>query len=345
MQRLPTHIRDKLQSFVERKQQTFVVDNIHRFWIQAGSLSYEQKDHRGFFGFGRINENIQKFYLSENLPMYVKKHRMKYDEKGNLIDDTNDVESDQSIEAEFARIFTQHYDEIGQCFPEFLRLKELLKLSALSAFIQAQYEAMQHLISTIENDRNLDAYLTKIKAAIGYYPTGHDETDEKIISRLLDNLYKQFFCKKSELKPYIVRYLSNSRQAELTQFLKRSLIEYKTKLKKTIDRLGIYIRSNHPDDAKDDEGLTNVKSECSWVPAVFASQTTSNIKVYGGVNNTLRLEGTKVDAPKSYKTVDAVKSFEKATHMPQPQMREDQTNRGNKLTSKKFILLLEMMSV
>lgn len=330
MPRLPMHIRDKLQVFFEEKQETFVVDNIHRFWIQAGVVSYEQRDHRGFFGFGRVNENIQKYYISEDLPMYVRKHRMRYDEKGNLIDDTRDVESDQSIEAEFARIFTQYYDEIGQCFPEFLRLKELLKLSALAMFIQAHYEGMRRMISTIENDTNVDTFLTKIKSVVGYFPTGNDEADKKILSQLSDTLCKQFFCKKNELRSYLIGFLSRNRQVDLTQFLKHSLIEHKTKLKKTIDRLGIYIRSDHPEDAKvDEEGLSNVKSECPWVPAVFARQINSNIKVYGGVNNTLHLEEKKVDSSRSYKTIDAVKAFDKVTKSRQQPARENQDIKGN----------------
>ncbi|CAF4109894.1 unnamed protein product, partial [Didymodactylos carnosus] len=61
---------------------------------------------------------------------------MKYDEQGNLIDDKTDND-EQSAEAEFARIFTKYYEEIGDCFPELLRLKELLKLGALSRFMQS----------------------------------------------------------------------------------------------------------------------------------------------------------------------------------------------------------------
>ncbi|CAF4746120.1 unnamed protein product, partial [Rotaria sp. Silwood2] len=188
MLRLPSHIRNEFKSIIEQKHQNLIGDNIHRFWIQAGTVSFQQTFHRGFFGFGRINENIQKFYIADDLKMSVRKHRMKYDEKGNLIDDTNDIENDHSAEALFTKLFTKYYDEIGEYFPELLRLKELLKLGALSLFIQAQYERMKDYIHTIQSDTSIDEHLKKIKARIGRYPTGYDKTDEEVVSTLLNKL-------------------------------------------------------------------------------------------------------------------------------------------------------------
>ncbi|CAF1165611.1 unnamed protein product [Rotaria sp. Silwood1] len=170
MQRLPAHIREELQS-IAMKHKGPLIDSIHRFWIQLESdIEYEQVFHKNFFG--RKNENIVHCYLSDKVKMCVKKHRMKYDEHGNLIDDPSDDENDQSAEAEFARIFTKYYDEIGQYFPELLRLKELLKLSVLSRIIQARYESQCNFIAQIENDTTLRDLLTEIKRKIGRYPTG-----------------------------------------------------------------------------------------------------------------------------------------------------------------------------
>ncbi|CAF3797437.1 unnamed protein product [Rotaria sp. Silwood1] len=170
MQRLPAHIREELQS-IAMKHKGPLIDSIHRFWIQLESdIEYEQVFHKNFFG--RKNENIVHCYLSDKVKMCVKKHRMKYDEHGNLIDDPSDDENDQSAEAEFARIFTKYYDEIGQYFPELLRLKELLKLSVLSRIIQARYESQCNFIAQIENDTTLRDLLTEIKRKIGGYPTG-----------------------------------------------------------------------------------------------------------------------------------------------------------------------------
>ncbi|CAF1230534.1 unnamed protein product [Didymodactylos carnosus] len=201
MQRLPEHIREELQAIAVKKS-GILRDSVQRFWIQAEcDVQCEQTYYRNFFG--RTNENIAQFYLGDNLKMCVKTHRMKYDEKGNLIDDQRDSESDQSAEAEFARVFTKYYDEIGEYFPEFLRLKELLKLGVLSRIIQGRYESQRELAPRIENDRDLDDYLTNIKQKISHYPTGSNETDEKILNAISKSLCKQFYCKKGNLKPYL----------------------------------------------------------------------------------------------------------------------------------------------
>ncbi len=101
-----------------------------------------------FFTYG--TKNITQFYLNDDLKMCVKQQRIKYNEMDNLIDD------DQSAEAQFARIFTKYYDEIGKYFPELLRLKELYKLSILSRIIQAKYDTQCEFISRIETDSKLD---------------------------------------------------------------------------------------------------------------------------------------------------------------------------------------------
>ncbi|CAF4585533.1 unnamed protein product, partial [Rotaria sp. Silwood2] len=326
MLRLPSHIRNEFKSIIEQKHQNLIGDNIHRFWIQAGTVSFQQTFHRGFFGFGRINENIQKFYIADDLKMSVRKHRMKYDEKGNLIDDTNDIENDHSAEAQFTKLFTKYYDEIGEYFPELLRLKELLKLGALSLFIQAQYERMKDYIHTIQSDTSIDEHLKKIKARIGRYPTGYDKTDEEVVSTLLNKLSSEFFCKKSELRPYVIDYLTyRDCQHELTGFIKKSLIEHKTKLKRTIDKMKIYILSNESPE-NDAKGLGNDPSRCAWVPAIFSNSEINYVRVYGGVNNTLDVHQVdNISLPKSIKTVKAEKSFEKVNKVRQ---QEQQFNRN-----------------
>ncbi|CAF1313385.1 unnamed protein product [Didymodactylos carnosus] len=256
MQRLPEHIREELQAIAVKKS-GILRDSVQRFWIQAEcDVQYEQTYYRNFFG--RTNENIAQFYLGDNLKMCVKTHRMKYDEKGNLIDDQRDSESDQSAEAEFARVFTKYYDEIGEYFPEFLRLKELLKLGVLSRIIQGRYESQRELAPRIENDRDLDDYLTNIKQKISHYPTGSNETDEKILNAISKSLCKQFYCKKE-----------------------------KAKLKPTIEKLHFY----YDDDSEKDSEMSNNSTQCSWVSAAFSSEL--NMKVYGGVQLSGKLKETQ----------------------------------------------------
>jgi hypothetical protein len=275
MQRLPAHIRDELQAIALTKS-GILTDSIHRFWIQAeSSLNYEQTFYKNFFG--GTNENITHFYFDDNLKMCVKQHRMKYDEQGNLIDDKNDAEDDQSAEAQFAQTFTKYYDEIGQYFPELLRLKELLKLSVIARIIRARYESQCDLASRIEKDTALETFLKEIKRQIGRYPTGSEEADEKIVKSISNSLCKQFFCKKSTLKSYLIDWLRYDREQPLFTYVKQSLIEKKAKLKFMIEKL----RLTYDDSHDNEQTMSSHSSQCSWVPAAFSSDL--NMKVYGGV--------------------------------------------------------------
>ncbi len=234
--------------------------------------------------------------------MCVKQHRMKYDELGNLIDDENE----QSAEAQFARIFTKYYDTIGEYFPELLRLKELLKLSVLSRIIKARYECQCEFVSRIENDPAIDTYLQEIKQKVDYYLTASDQVDEKLVNTILKILSTQFFCKKSNLKPYIIDWLRYGRQQALSKYIKQSLINQKTKLKFTVEKLHFF----YDDSGDDDQIMSRDSSKCSWVPAAFAID--SNMKVYGGIalyGNVKQTSGIKEaqDKSKSITRIDGNK--------------------------------------
>jgi hypothetical protein len=326
MQRLPKHIRDELQAIAVKKA-GIMMDGVHRFWIQPeSSIKYEQTFYKGFFG--RTNENITEFYLSDDLKMCVKQHRMKYDEKGNLIDDKNDAQDDESAEAQFARTFTKYYDEIGEYFPELLRLKELLKLGFLSRIIQARYESQRDLVSRIENDPALDTYLTEIKQKIGDYPTSSSETDEKILNLISNNLCKQFFCKKSNLKPYLVDWLKYDRQQALSKYVKQSLIQQRAKLKFTIEKLQLFYDDSHDNE----QTMSNESSQCSWVPAAFSSDL--NMKVYGGISlNSNAAEEPGIKAQQKLKSItkeDAPKLIDKGNKLKSKKQRDkDKSNNNN----------------
>jgi hypothetical protein len=282
MQRLPAYIREELQAIAVKKS-GLIKDSIHRFWIQPQStIEYEQTFYKGFLW--RTNENITQFYLSDNLKMCVKQHRMKYDEQGNLIDDEDENTDEESAEAQFARTFTKYYDEIGIYFPELLRLKELLKLTFLSRIIQGRYESQREFVSRFEADTIIDQFLREKKQQIGQYIGISNESDEKIYNAFCKNLSKEFFCKKSDLKPYIINWLKYNNERALVQYLKQSFIQEKAKLKFTIDKLEFY----HDDENDDDTTMSNDVSKCSWVPAAFSSD--SNIKIYGGISGIVTTE-------------------------------------------------------
>lgn len=275
MQRLPAYIREELQAIAMTKS-GLITDSIHRFWIQPEStVEYEHAFYKGFFG--RKNEKISQFYLSDDLKMCVKQHRMKFDETGRLVDDERENNDDQSAEAQFARIFTKYYDEIGKYFPELLRLKELVKLGVISRIIQGRYESEREFVHRIETNPALEEFLMMLKQRFGQYFGIANDSDQKILNACCKPLCKEFFCSKSNLKPHLINFFKYNRTQPVLQFLRQSLIEQKAKLKFTIEKFRFY----HDDSAEDEETMSNEESMCSWVPAAFSSD--SHIRVYGGV--------------------------------------------------------------
>jgi len=98
--------------------------------------------------------------------MVVKKHLMKYDKEGNLIDDEDEeVKEKESSEKEFAKSFTENYDNISKKFPIFNRLKALNKISASLLLIQHLYNSIKE--SSVKNE--VDS-LIHLKNQIKTYP-------------------------------------------------------------------------------------------------------------------------------------------------------------------------------
>lgn len=160
----PIHLRDDTHT-----------DNAHRFWIEAGKLIYDTHETDDFITW--------KF---SDVKMRVKKHLLKYDSNGKLIDDENDIEDDESAESQFARDFTKHYDAIGEYFPEFLRLKELLKIGAAYAIIQSVYQSTQQQISELTIDVGaISQHLYEIKTQIKDYPLNTNYHIEKEYQNIL----------------------------------------------------------------------------------------------------------------------------------------------------------------
>jgi hypothetical protein len=158
--KLPSYLRETIKPIYLRKKY-HSHDTAHRFWIEAGELVYEIEEN---------NDSVT--WKFADIKMSIKKHLLRYDESGKLIDDDNDVESDDSAEAEFAKQFTDSYDKIGSYFPELLRLKELRKLSGALTILRNVYfnakETVENFtfdISTIEKD------LASLSSQIGEYPT------------------------------------------------------------------------------------------------------------------------------------------------------------------------------
>ena len=129
LDRLPMHLRKLLEPLHDSEQSQH---KAHRFWIESEHIPYNQVQN---------GEELQIYFGDVN--MKVKKHLLVKDKNGQFIDAPDD-ESDNSPEAVFAREFTKHYDEIGTYFPEFLRLRELLKLATAQSIVS----------SIVENEKN-----------------------------------------------------------------------------------------------------------------------------------------------------------------------------------------------
>lgn len=174
MQRLPQYLKDALKPISERdSEKSFGSETAHRFWIEAGELKYDVKEKDGVIT-----------YLFSDVKMEVKKHLLKYNSDGELVDAPDDKD-DKSPEAEFARSFTKHYEEIGKYFPELLRLKELLKLGALSVCIQSTYKNLTETIKNIEADTNaIRDSLNQIKNQM-IYPQANSYNIDKFYNETL----------------------------------------------------------------------------------------------------------------------------------------------------------------
>jgi hypothetical protein len=160
MKRLPERLRNALRPVWERKMYypSHDKESAHRFWIEAGEITYEQ-DLTPMLR-GEIT-----FYLSD-VKMVVKKQLMQTDEHGNFVDDTtnsNSSEHDSTPEGEFAAAFTKYYEEIGTYFPELLRLKELLKLGALLHIIRSIHKGLSCSLSTRTEEAISSSILRTIK--------------------------------------------------------------------------------------------------------------------------------------------------------------------------------------
>lgn len=90
-----------------------------------------------------------------------------------------------SAEAQFTRRLTQYYDLIGCYFPVLLRLRELVKLSAISMILKNTYRALEEMKKNVAVPRNdIQNMLESIRRQITYpiYTESKVMTITKILS-------------------------------------------------------------------------------------------------------------------------------------------------------------------
>lgn len=124
LNRLPANLRRKLLTI--HQVQGPAGGEQHRLWIEPVSeLKYnlEQRDGKVYVQFGELK-------------MGVRAKRLVPTTDGDLADAPADDEEESSSHA-FAKLVTTYYAEFGQAFPEFLRLRELCKISAMVNIYQS----------------------------------------------------------------------------------------------------------------------------------------------------------------------------------------------------------------
>ena len=117
LDKLPRTLKSVLRPVHERKASKSD-SGAHRFWIQADELVYEEKSSP--------RKDEVAFYFKQP-KMAIRTSPMFHDINGTLVDAAG-MDPD-SPEVEFSKDMTANYDEIGQNFPIFLRLREMVKLT------------------------------------------------------------------------------------------------------------------------------------------------------------------------------------------------------------------------
>jgi hypothetical protein len=182
---LPEHLREALKPIHQRKDKQNY-GNVHRFWIESKELVYYMEE---------IEDGVLRFTFDE-VRMVVKKHLMKYNSDGVLVDDEDDEDTDleeeydgdgndkerkkkTSSEKQFAKDFTENYEEIGKCFPVLLRLRELLKLGAVSTILRSIWRNKQDAIKKLQTDKKpITDVLRKIRRKVKYPVNTNSKVNE-----------------------------------------------------------------------------------------------------------------------------------------------------------------------
>jgi hypothetical protein len=226
----------------------------------------------------------------------VRKHLLIRDFEGKLIDDEEANENEEekrSAESQFAKAFTDHYNEIGSYFPELLRLKELLKLSALYVFARSRYEHLKEPVNhywiktnlaetrrkieypqatTTQVDEYYHAGLSKNGTSSWNVPSDEErsarsmsrsqleEVDRKIVDDVVENICEEAHTSASSTARSCVKAWLDGQYngaEQLVRFIANVLTARDQALMRPIEQLGICIRKL--------ENKCNAMSELNYV--------------------------------------------------------------------------------
>ena len=252
--------------------------------------------------------------------MMIKEHLLTQNSDGEYVDDNEDDDdfSDSlfniSPEKKFAENFTENYDKIGKYFPIFLRLRELLKLSAILGILRGVYESMEEAKKTIEIDSDkIRTMLRGIRSQIKYPINTNDKVEELFRQTLRENGVSEYQVQYSEItrikgnirtalanaedemfnqvtrslidglkinglsRSYVYNWIVHSQEMSLVNYLCQLIKEMELE---KLSRFGNFLRAKKVN-LDQSVNFDMIDENCNWVPAVFSMS--ERRKCYGGV--------------------------------------------------------------
>ena len=280
---LPTALQKVLLSIPSRGPS---FSRVHRFWIQADAMEYD------------IQENDDSvLWLFGDVDMTVRCKPMFHSQDGELQDQDVLGPDPDSPEGQFVADFTTHYDQIGKCFPEFLRLKELCKVQWLGAFIasfeknleeqtkrlesremDAKYREIYALAvqgAQSESEKQLDGMLLEIRSQVGFIS---DEMVRLIYQKanIPASYHEIYNWVRFGDSTVIAKKIACKRVPSVSEIKQQVINEHAMKLRQ-YQRSVSAVRKN----CKECLPSTDLANGCCWVPAVCHCDDGKCI--YGGV--------------------------------------------------------------
>ncbi|CAG2109387.1 unnamed protein product, partial [Medioppia subpectinata] len=327
---LPDELREDLRLDREGRTGASNYGQTHRFWIEAQELGYDETIDP---------DNGRRVIRFDQCKMVVKEHPMKRLSDGTLVDDTDtDGEHREATpEARFAKLFTECYDEIGEYFPLFPRLRELLKLQAVATIVRSVYESLEAGKRDVRVDpEKIRAILSRLRDQIQYPINTEQKVNELFTQTLRENgVHNEYEVSMSEVMrvkrdiganlagledqvlDQVARALDESLELERPQWLRpltahwirygeeQKLVHHlqrhmELRLVAKLARFGQGCRNMgmvFSDEQSDGDDFAKNGSN-DWIPAAYSQS--SQCRTYGGVCLVPRMKN--VNAPASDQT-------------------------------------------
>ena len=202
---LPPKLQEAIRSIHERG--SVCSQKTHRFWIEAKEMKYDCQQ----------KESKIEFRFSE-MEMIVKSHCLFRRDDGKLAD-TDDDDDPDSPHAKFARDMTENYEELGQYFPQFARLRQLSKLQIFAQMVQSVLQNLKEsaegknvtvpkeLVKVIQEDArkhhytNISTALTKLKEDVGTWPKAQDRSFiQSKVDEIKNEMYREMDREEQRLR-------------------------------------------------------------------------------------------------------------------------------------------------